>query len=46
MAPAIGIGAMALLFVAYGLVGGRGCDGHCPGCGGGCANRKEDDRVG
>ncbi len=43
---AIGIGAVALLFVIYGIVGGRGCTGHCPGCGSACATYKEETRVG
>lgn len=47
MTPAwVGIVAVAVLFAVAGVVGTRGCDGRCPGCGHDCAaHRKEGGDV-
>jgi len=42
MQTALGIIVCAILFALYGLVGPRGCTGHCTGCTGSCG-RLEDE---
>ena len=45
MQTALGIIICAILFALYGLVGHRGCTGHCTGCGNSCERLKGHNHV-
>jgi len=42
MQIALGVIICAVLFALYGLVGHRGCTGHCAGCTGSCGRHEDE----